>query len=55
MQMSCESIGRAIESNNLVNYSSVADQTIKSHNANIFMFFDCENNQFLKKSFVIIL
>ena len=55
MQMSCESIGRAIESNNLVHYSSVASLTIKSRYANIFVFLDCENNQFLKKSFVIIL
>ena len=29
--------------------SSVASLTIKSRHANIFVFVDCENNQFLKK------
>ena len=34
--------------------SNVASLTIKSHYANIFVFIDCENNQFLMKSYVII-
>ena len=30
-------------------FSSVASLTINSRYANIFVFIDCENNQFLKK------
>ena len=35
--------------NNYIDNSSVASLTIKSRYANILVFIDCENNQFLKK------
>ena len=39
----------------MVTSSSVASLTIKSRYANIFVFIDCENNQFLKKWIMIII